>query len=300
MAVEAVPGVLDGVSTGAVVQRHTTTALAAGREGVCGADHLEVTQSSTPGMTVRVAAGYALVAGSTTTHQGLYSFHNDAAVDDLAIAAGDPSNDRHDIVVAQVRDSTYAGSDDDARLFVVQGTPAGSPSDPPLPASCIALARIVVSANESTSIVNADITDLREFAGDWGVSWGRVASVTSSTTQSGVTSVTDITGMSVTAPLVAGRRYRVYAEATFQQLSSAGLVDFQLTTSGNSIYRQRRATLDASFVGTIPLTYEHVATVTGNVSFKLRAGTSGGTVTIRPTGVTEMGHVLIVEDIGPA
>lgn len=137
-----------------------------GAHGVCGATHLAVSQSGTPGPSVDVAAGVAIITGTASALQGPYGFVNDAAVT-LAIAPGDATNPRKDLVIAQTRDGTYDGTGiRQNRLTVVTGTPAASPADPSLAAfpGALVLARVDVPALD-TSITNSQITDLRTFAG---------------------------------------------------------------------------------------------------------------------------------------
>ncbi len=132
-------------------------------EGIIAAGHLAVTQNGTPNMSVNVAAGLAVIDGDNTpSTQGSYLVKNDATKN-LTVTAADPTNPRKDIVIAEVRDSFYAGADDDWRLRVVAGTPAGSPSEPALPDNAIKLAVIAVAA-AATSITNAVITDSRTLA----------------------------------------------------------------------------------------------------------------------------------------
>lgn len=130
---------------------------------------LAVTEQGTPAMGVTVAAGVAVIDGTESASQGVYHVVNDADVD-LAIAASDPTNDRIDLVVAQVRDSFYSGADDDWLLAVVTGTPAASPAEPTVPVNAHVLARVDVAAAAS-SITDAAITDRREeaVAGDGGL-----------------------------------------------------------------------------------------------------------------------------------
>ena len=128
--------------------------------GVSRRSHLAVSQNGTPNMSVNVAAGTALVQGTSLLAQGVYAVTNDA-VTNLSVATADATNPRRDLVVIQVRDNTAdAGGVNDARLFVVTGTPAAAPVDPAVPAGCVVLARVQVNAL-ATSIVNANITDLR-------------------------------------------------------------------------------------------------------------------------------------------
>lgn len=138
-------------------------------QGVVGAGDLAVSQhAGTPGMSVDVAAGAAFLQGvRSTVTQGTYHFLKDV-LQTYTIAAADPTNPRNDLVCAVVTDSVYAvdGTPNTQNVRVLTGTPAGSPVDPPIPATWSAyvlLARVRVNAN-ATSIVNANITDLRSWA----------------------------------------------------------------------------------------------------------------------------------------
>ncbi len=135
---------------------------AAGAHGVIGAGDLAVSQHGTPNMSVDVAAGRCVIRGSEATVQGVYPGHNTASLN-VVISAADATNARKDLIVAKIRDSEYSGANDDFTIVVVTGTPAGSPADPSVPENCLVLARVAVAANAS-SIVTANITDLRTFA----------------------------------------------------------------------------------------------------------------------------------------
>lgn len=182
MALELPAGVTNVESTDAAVLRHMMQGLlgapvgafAGGvgatngiAHGVCGSGDFAVSQSPTPGMSVKVAKGLAIITGTSSALQGPYSVYNDADIDAVTVAAADATNPRKDLVIAQVRDTTYDGSGvRQPRVTVVTGTPAASPSDPSIAAypSALVLARIDVPALD-TSITNAQITDLRTFAG---------------------------------------------------------------------------------------------------------------------------------------
>jgi len=132
-------------------------------QGIFGTNDLAVSQNGTPNMSVNVAAGTALVLGTRTATQGMYSVVNDASAN-LAIAASNPTLPRVDIVVLTVRDSDYVGdATKDAILQVITGTAASSPVAPAVPASSLLLATISVGANVS-NIVTANITDNRNRA----------------------------------------------------------------------------------------------------------------------------------------
>ena len=132
---------------------------AGGGHGVVGATDLAVAQNGTPNMSVNVAGGLAFVRGTENANQGVYAVLNDATVN-LVVAASDPTNPRRDLVCLKLQDAFYSGAVNAASLVVVTGTPAGSPVDPTPPADALVLARISVAAL-SSSVVNANITDLR-------------------------------------------------------------------------------------------------------------------------------------------
>lgn len=179
MTVQATPWAIQGQSHdgevirsfaaalfGVPVAAHTAAAsvtTAGGGHGVVDAGDLAVTQNGTPNMSVNVAAGRAVVrsGGTSSLLAGVYIGLNDATVN-VAIAAADATNPRRDLVVFQVRDSNYGEAAADARITVVTGTPAASPSDPALTSypNCVVLARVAVAAG-ATSITTANITDLR-------------------------------------------------------------------------------------------------------------------------------------------
>jgi hypothetical protein len=201
---------------GAEVQTFVNSATAVDvGHGLVRSTHLTVTQRGAGvNMSVDVAKGTALVNGSSSLAQGIYAVTNDA-VQNLAIATADAVNPRRDLVVVQVRDNTEdAGGSNDARLFVVTGTPAASPADPAIPAGCLVLARVAVAALAS-SIVNANITALAGLArgSNWNVAWGVVPggfqSRNTNQTGIGASTWTAITSLSVTFTALTGRLYRV-------------------------------------------------------------------------------------------
>lgn len=144
--------------TTAQADRATTAGLVCG-EGVSAPwdGALAVTASS--GMTLSVASGGAFIQGDDAACQGMYHIYNCGA-DTVTLDAADSTNPRIDLVIAQIRDSTYTGSDCDWVLTKVNGTPAPSPSAPAVPDSALVLAQVLVGAGVST-ITNGNITDRR-------------------------------------------------------------------------------------------------------------------------------------------
>lgn len=127
--------------------------------GIIGSSSLAVTANSPAGMSVRVAAGWAAIVGTTTTDMGVYTIYNDAQAT-LTITTADPTNPRIDLVCATVRDAYYSGAFNDVIFQVIAGTPASSPVAPTLPDNSISLATVAVGA-AVTQINSGNITNTR-------------------------------------------------------------------------------------------------------------------------------------------
>jgi hypothetical protein len=128
--------------------------------GIIGTSSLAVTPNSPAGMSVKVAAGWGAIIGTTQANMGAYTFYNDA-IATLTVTTADPTNPRIDRVVVTVRDAYYTGAYNDVIFQVLAGTPAGSPTAPAVPANSMSLATIAVGA-AVTSITASNITDTRE------------------------------------------------------------------------------------------------------------------------------------------
>jgi hypothetical protein len=152
------PSWLQAGSYPAESDRLTTQALYA-TTGIIGSSSLAITQNSPAGMSVKVAAGWAAIIGTTQANMGAYVAYNDAQAI-LTVTTANPSNPRIDLVCVTVRDAYYTGAYNDVIFQVIAGTPAGSPVAPTLPANSISLATIAVGAGV-TSITTANITDTR-------------------------------------------------------------------------------------------------------------------------------------------
>lgn len=281
MTVENPPGVLNDESTNAEVQRHMLQAILGanigsfgggvganngGAHGVANPDHLRVTQQGSPTMGVTVSAGMAVITGTVSAAQGPYSFYNGAPVD-LTIAAADSTNARRDLVIAQIQDDDYSGASNTARLTVVTGTPAGSPSDPSLASypNALVLARVTVAAN-ATSITNANITDLRTIKGRVGCTATRASNLSmggsalTAVTWTAETVDTDgfitPTSSTVTVPTGLGGIYAVTFTAAFASSITGCYARILRNGGSTSVDRWQTATAtmgDISHTVVIPL-----------------------------------------------
>jgi hypothetical protein len=159
MALRTPPSWLQNGSHPADNDRLTITGVIWKSQGVADYGAMKVSQSGTPGMSVSIAAGHALIAGTQASNQGLYIAYNDAAAT-VGIATADPSLARIDRIVVAVQDSYYSGANNQVIFQAVTGTPSGSPVAPAAPANSLTLALVAVAAG-TTAIVDANITDSR-------------------------------------------------------------------------------------------------------------------------------------------
>lgn len=133
-------------------------------EGVIGTNDFLVSAQASPNMTVRAAAGVAVVIGDDQAFQGKYLCREESVTSPLTITAAPGSGTRYDLVVLQVRDPNAGGaSGDDAIVTVVTGVASATPVDPAIPASSLVLARVVVPSGTG-SITSSNIVDLRAVA----------------------------------------------------------------------------------------------------------------------------------------
>lgn len=132
----------------------------------------------------------------------------------------------------------------------------------------------------------------------WNTPWGRVAQVTQTgSSQTGITTATDITGMSVTFTAVANRIYRFTWNATAQQVTSAGTFNIVLADGAATSVDNAGATLAANSFLTLTAVFE-TSSLSGSVTRKLRAGTTAGTLSILNGSVNA--SKLFVDDMGPS
>jgi len=194
-----------------------------------------------------------------------------------------------------VKDSEYAGSDDEVELVVVTGTPAGSPTDPALPDNALPLARVVVAAGVS-SITNAAITNLAGVARPWNTAWGRIAAASPAT----FTFTSTIGNSStLTWQSVEGRRYQVIVNAEFQSAGSTPHVaTLSVRTSANAdvnanVIRWTSRSAGDQFRNAG--TFNFAPNASTSHTWKLSAVSSASASTQSIAGAS-----IVINDIGPA
>lgn len=168
---------------------------------------LEVTQSSTPAMSVAVSAGQCTIDGVV---------YAEASSQNVNIGNGDATHDRKDIVTYDATAGNPA---------VVAGTPAAAPVPPDIPAGDILLGIVLVEANETTSILNTDITEDRVYTID---RWEHTA-VSANTTLNDAHYVVTVNATggvrTITLPTASGILGKVYVVKKIDSTTNTVTVD---------------------------------------------------------------------------
>jgi hypothetical protein len=134
---------------------------------------LQVLASS--GMVIKVAAGFAIIASSTSNIEAGYKIGSMTSTS-LTVTTADASNPRIDLVVIYVTDN---GDDTSSGYIdIIEGTAAASPVPPSAPANSLPLGTVAVAAN-ATSISTSNITDQRVYTTAAGgvVPWPTMTSI---------------------------------------------------------------------------------------------------------------------------
>lgn len=119
-----------------------------------------------------------------------------------------------------------------------------------------------------------------------------------STANVAVTTVADVTGMSLTFTAVANRLYRATFEC-FMNCSSTSLSEFYLTDGSNVQKDFVFQTMPAGEFQT--LCFQSLFTSTaGSITRKIRAAASAGTLTFYGNTADNRFFSFIIEDLGPA
>lgn len=156
----------DGTGTDPLTLRRIIQGRWANPGIVCG---LEVAGGT--GLTYSVSAGCAVTCRAETDGCCEAYFPGGATP---AVAAGDPSSPRVDLVWLKSNDPQQGDADNTVVVGVTSGSPSPSPVAPDAPAGCLPLASMLVPAG-ATSTGSAQPTAQREYAIPYGASLGLLA-----------------------------------------------------------------------------------------------------------------------------
>lgn len=269
--------------------------------GIVASGDYAVTASGTPDNFVHVAPGAAFVAGTESTTQGVYTVVSDTSAS-VPIAAPDATNDRISLIVLQVLDAFYSGSDSFGQIVEVAGAPAPAPVAPATPDNAIALAQVRVVAGSGAAVVTgANITDARHFQAPSSRSL-----IVADAVQASPLSITGATTapyhdvLTMSVPVQSGQKYRVdaWAVGAFGSATSGPWVGMQVVCSDSALapYRIAAGSLIAA-PGTNPTEYVgsgsrvYTASADGTVTFTLQAAVSSGVLTFG-VGAAEMSAAI--------
>jgi len=115
--------------------------------------------------------------------------------------------------------------------------------------------------------------------------------------QTGITTVTDITGLSVTFTGVAGRRYRVEGYLLLQSTVSGDTVNLIIRNSANTSLQQSIYHLESN-ASAYFCTSTLVMAATGATTIKLSMQRQAGTGTMTANGGGTFPAQLVITDIG--
>ena len=133
----------------------------------------------------------------------------------------------------------------------------------------------------------------------WNLPWGYMTSNSSSTAQTGISSVTDMNGTSVTWTAISTRRYKVTMSGAVYGTTAGDVIGVQIVDGAAALQRIWSAAItDNNIVMNWQL--EMIVTgITGSQTWKARLlrNSGSGTMATYTTDVTNMAYV---EDIGPS
>jgi hypothetical protein len=132
----------------------------------------------------------------------------------------------------------------------------------------------------------------------WNMPWGVVGKALGSSNQTGITTATAVTSLSVTWTAVASRVYKtsVYLPVVDQVTTNAQQIFTIDKGEGTRVQQLNQMVLAGNRLAVSMLLYE-TGLAAGSTTRRVTASTQAGTLAI--TAASDIPNVLIVEDIGP-
>jgi hypothetical protein len=252
--------------------------------------------SSGAGMGLNVAAGYCVIPAANGT--GAVLCPSDATEVVTLDPAPPSGTNRIDLVICQSRGADLdGGTNNDFIFYFTKGTEAASPVAPATPPGALALAQVRVNGG-AASVAAGDITDVRP------ASLAVPAAMAASTPRGHIASAVGPAATmntasnnvcSITANVVAGRRYRITAFGSGAQAGTTGEVRFSLSGQIDGI-QTRFQDVYAVLVGQNVYgtgVWRYTPGATGAQTWTLVLSTTAGTFNAAANA-----SWLILEDIG--
>lgn len=240
-----------GVDIPPAVTRMLAYVASGGAEGVAEPGGLKVAPLATPGTSVRVLPGAAVVRNRYAGGSIQSYIVGETTQATVPIAATGSGGGRTDLVIARVEDPQYAGSTPGARFEVVQGVPPGSGAEyaAALPYPALALARVTLPASTGT-VQASHITDLRQVAQPRRASVVRMGGAIGATVNKPLTASAGAVwpGINVTVDIPAWATHMsviaTIASIGYQNGSVTGTLAVRAGAAGASQWRSSNTTYD--------------------------------------------------------
>lgn len=137
--------------------------------------------------------------------------------------------------------------------------------------------------------------NLDRYPGGW------IGYAESNAVQSLISSVQDLTSLSVTVTVGTARRIRVTAEVGFNCSNAGAVAGLQIVNGAGTICQQRNVHIPYTTSPAVcTALYVVSSPPSGANTWKLRAGLALGSGTIATDGSSTSPAMIVVEDIGPA
>lgn len=132
----------------------------------------------------------------------------------------------------------------------------------------------------------------------WSLPWGIIGAAEGTSTQSGITSITDLTSMTLTWTAVANRRYHITGQARANKSTNVGAVTLTLRTSGGTVLQEDTLGLDVTNISIANLHIDKMYTpAAGSITVKLSLTST--TASVSTTCDSTRPLTLNIIDVGP-
>lgn len=283
--------------------------------GVATTGHLAVTANGTT-MVLTVLPGWAAVVrdagGSTYDPRALFA-ESDANDSSITITANATGSTRNDTVCLKIDQNTAPTSDGSnlVSFVAIAGQSGGGLSNAPADGNLyLPLANVAV-ANGATSISTGNVTDVRtgvlDFAGELRLTppggaaskmpAGTLANPSTTTAQGSITTLTDLTSLSATVTVGAGRRIKITGKVKAVSSVTTDGIDLRIREGSTDLDicdGVGNATDSQVDLKAMAIVTPSAGAHTYKLSLERRAGT--GTVTTSAAAATPC--FLLIEDIG--
>lgn len=181
--------------------------------------------------------------------------------------------------------------------FDTMSDPAANLSGPPLHSTMHNQINDVIEAIEVELGLNPSDTDATVAALLARIPRGEVAYAEATGAQATFgPGITDITGATVTWTAISAHKYEIKATANILQNTAAATCNLTLANSANTVFAQPGITVPGAANYMLFSIVKRVTGLSGSVTFKLRAQTSAGTISMNQSANSPT--VLSVVDLG--